>query len=67
MSAKLSIGTDGRVTECSILSSSGNRALDDATCRISKARVRFTPALDQGGSPIASSYTLNIRWQLPQE
>ncbi|MDQ1229729.1 energy transducer TonB [Sphingomonas sp. SORGH_AS_0879] len=67
VSAKLSIGTDGRVTDCSILSSSGNRALDDATCRISKARVRFTPAQDAGGNPVASSYTLNIRWQLPQE
>lgn len=67
VSAKLSIGTDGRVTDCSILSGSGNRALDDATCRISKARVRFTPAQDAAGNPVASSYTLNIRWQLPQE
>jgi protein TonB len=65
--ARLSIGTDGRVTDCSVTTSSGNADLDSATCRISKARVRFTPAQDANGSPIASSYTLPVRWQLPKD
>ncbi|WP_294307642.1 energy transducer TonB [uncultured Sphingomonas sp.] len=65
--AKLTVGTDGRVTDCVVTTSSNNRALDDTTCRIAKARVRFSPALDQGGNPITSSYTLPVRWQLPQE
>ncbi|MBN8807778.1 MAG: energy transducer TonB [Sphingomonas sp.] len=65
--ARLSIGTDGRVTDCSITSSSGNSALDSAVCRISKSRVRFTPAQDEAGNPIASSYTLPVRWVLPSE
>jgi protein TonB len=67
VSAKLTIGTDGRVTDCSVTSSSGNTTLDDATCRISKARVRFTPAKDENGNAVGSSYQLNIRWVLPQE
>ncbi|OMJ31041.1 energy transducer TonB [Sphingomonas sp. Sph1(2015)] len=65
--AKLTVGTDGRVTDCVVTTSSNNRALDDTTCRIAKARVRFSPALDQNGNAITSSYTLPVRWQLPQE
>ncbi|MDQ2878707.1 MAG: energy transducer TonB, partial [Pseudomonadota bacterium] len=65
--AHLTIGTDGRVSACSVTTSSGNSDLDDATCRISKSRVRFTPAKDANGSPIESSYTLPVRWVLPSE
>lgn len=64
----ISIGADGRVSDCSVTSSSGNAALDDTTCRIFKSRVRYTPAKDQNGTPIAS--TANppaIRWVLPKE
>src|ERR1044072_5940983 len=34
VSVRLSIGTDGRVSGCSVSSSSGSRSLDNATCRI---------------------------------
>jgi protein TonB len=65
--ALLQVGTDGRVTGCTITSGSGNRDLDDATCRISRSRVRFTPAKDDAGNPITSSYNLAVRWQLPDD
>jgi periplasmic protein TonB len=65
--AQLQIGTDGRVTGCNVTTSSGNGDLDEATCRISLRRVRFTPAKDQAGNPIASSFTLPVRWVLPQD
>lgn len=65
--AKLTVGTNGRVTDCVVETSSGNRDLDDTTCRIAKSRVRFTPAQDQNGNPIASSYTLPVRWVLPSD
>jgi periplasmic protein TonB len=48
--ARLTIGADGRVTDCSVTTSSGNSDLDEATCRISLRRVRFTPAKDQSGA-----------------
>ena len=63
--ARLSVGTDGRVTDCSVTTSSGNGDLDSATCRIAKARVRFTPAKDAAGGAIASTYSLPVRWVLP--
>ena len=50
---RLAIGTNGRVTDCSVTSSSGSRTLDSTTCRILKARARFTPATDSSGNPTA--------------
>ncbi len=64
--AKLTVGTDGRVTDCTVTTSSNSSALDQATCRIAKSRVRFTPAIDATGNPVTSSYTLPVRWVLPQ-
>ncbi|MGI4732620.1 MAG: energy transducer TonB [Janthinobacterium lividum] len=65
--AALTVGTDGRVSGCSVTTSSGNSDLDDATCRIAKRSVRFTAAKDASGAPIASSYTLPVRWVLPKD
>ncbi|HEX7695395.1 MAG TPA: energy transducer TonB [Sphingomonas sp.] len=65
--AKLTVGTNGRVTNCTITTSSGNNDLDETTCRIARSRVRFTPAQDQNGTPIESSYTLPVRWVLPDD
>ena len=67
VTARLSVGTDGRVNDCSITASTGNADLDSATCRIAKSRVRFTPAKDQAGNAIASTYPLSVRWVLPTE
>ena len=39
--ATLTVGTDGRVTDCRVTTSSGSRDLDDATCRIARSRVRL--------------------------
>ena len=65
--ARLSIGTDGRVSDCSVSSSSGNSDLDETTCRIARRSVKFSPAKDDSGNAIASSYTLPVRWVLPQD
>lgn len=64
--ATLTIGTDGRVQECVVASSSGSAALDQQTCRIAKSRVRYTPAKDENGQPIISKTTLPVRWQIPE-
>jgi protein TonB len=64
---RLSIGTDGRVSDCSITSSSGSSALDSATCNILKRRARFTPAKDQAGNPISDTFSQRIRWELPED
>ena len=65
--AVLSIGSDGRVSACSVTTSSGNSDLDDATCRIAKRSVKFSPAKDQNGNPVTDTFTLPVRWVLPKE
>ena len=46
------IGTDGRVSGCTILSSSGRPDFDSATCAHITARFRFRPARDAAGQPV---------------
>jgi periplasmic protein TonB len=64
---RVSIGADGRVTDCQITSSSGHADLDQATCSNVKRRARFTPAKDDDGNPTTGSYSNRIRWQIPKE
>ncbi len=61
----LSIGTDGRVTGCTITSSSGTPELDATACSVLSRRGRFKPAL-QDGQPVPSSYSRPVRWQIPK-
>jgi len=63
----LQIGSDGRVTACSVTSSSGSAALDSATCRIMRSRARFTPARNNLGQPTTDSTSGRIRWVLPPD
>lgn len=65
--ATLTVGTNGRVTDCVIVTSSGNARLDNVTCAISKRSVKFSPAKDENGNPITSTYRLPVRWQVPSE
>lgn len=65
--ARLTVGPDGRVSDCSVTTSSGNADLDSTTCRIAKLRVRYSPAKDASGTAIASTVSLPVRWQLPKE
>lgn len=37
----------------------------EATCRIRRNSVHFTPAHGQDGKPVASHYVLPVRWLLP--
>jgi protein TonB len=62
---RLVVGTDGRVTGCTIVGSSGSSTLDSATCRLMKSRARFTPARDSTGNPTTDSVASTIRWVLP--
>ena len=59
------VGVDGRVEACIVAVTSGNRSLDEATCRIMRNSVRFSPARDKDGKPVASHYVLPVRWVLP--
>src|SRR5439155_13219397 len=57
------VGTNGRVSACRIVQSSGHQILDDATCKIVTERARFSPAQDAAGKPIESHYQRHINWR----
>lgn len=61
----LTVGTDGRVADCRITSSSGHAGLDRATCAKVSDRARFTPAKNDRGVVVAGTYSGSIRWVIP--
>ena len=64
-SFKLAISAEGRVTGCTITSSTGHDALDTATCALVAKRARFDPARGKDGEPVGGSYAGTIVWQIP--
>lgn len=62
---RLAIGADGRVSGCDVLASSGSATLDSTTCRLMTTRVRFHPAANAVGEPVADTYEGRIVWRLP--
>jgi TonB family protein len=62
---RLAVGIDGLPSQCDITAPSGDAELDDKTCQLLMERARFTPARDESGQKVASSYTNRIRWQIP--
>ena len=66
VAATLQIGANGRVSSCQVTKSSGNDALDSQTCRLS-SRLKATPAKDDNGNAIASTFVLRFKWVLPDE
>ncbi len=64
---RIIIAPDGRVSDCTVVSSSGSAALDRASCAIVSERARFEPARDANGQRVGDSLTSRVRWELPQE
>lgn len=65
--ARFTVGPDGRVTSCTIASSSGNSSLDSTTCSLIQRRFRYRPALDRAGNPTSETKTQRVTWRLPDE
>jgi TonB family protein len=63
---RLTVGVNGRVTACDILSSSGSALLDASTCRIMRSRGRFRPARDASGNAVADTIESRIDWRIPE-
>lgn len=67
---RYTVWTDGRVVDCEITRSSGNRLLDATTCRLIRERFRFKPSRDREGRPVAADIVENHSWlveELPPE
>jgi protein TonB len=66
-SFRVTVGPDGRVTGCTVTSSSGSPDLDEATCSNVTRRARFNPATDGEGQPTTGSYSNRVRWVIPKD
>ena len=65
VSVQVTVGTDGRVSDCTVTASSGNADLDATTCRLARRNGRFEPARDAQGNPVASLFPLRgVHWRL---
>ncbi len=62
---RITIGSDGRVSACSVIGSSGSSSLDEAACRGMQRYARYNPALNDAGNEISSTTTQSIRYVLP--
>ena len=63
--ARLAIDSSGRVSNCTVIRSSGFKSLDDATCSILTRRARFNPARDAAGRRVPDTVvTPPVKWQL---
>jgi TonB family protein len=58
---RLSIDTDGRVSDCVVITTSGTASIDETTCRVA-SKARFKPALDANGRPVRSLAIALISW-----
>lgn len=61
---RVGIGPDGRVSSCSVTSSSGSSILDEAACSGMTRYARFNPALDDAGNPTSGTYSTTIVYNL---
>jgi TonB family protein len=66
VSFRLSIGIDGKVGQCAVITSSGSSDLDEATCNALVRKARFTPAQAENGAPVAGFYEGKMTWTLPK-
>jgi len=59
---KLTVGPDGKPTNCQVVQSSGSPTIDKRTCEILQTRARFKPALNGAGDPVVSSFQSSVRF-----
>jgi protein TonB len=64
VSVRLTIGTDGRVSDCVVTGSSGSSDLDNTTCSFFKRRVRYSPAKDSEGNPAVDHVNQSVTWRI---
>lgn len=61
---RLDIGADGKLLNCTVVSSSTFARLDQQTCALIRKRVRYEPARLADGTPVVSASFLRFRWQV---
>ncbi|MGN3974321.1 TonB family protein [Tsuneonella sp. SYSU-LHT278] len=59
---KVIVGPDGRASNCSVYKPSPDPEADAITCRLVVERLRFKPATDAAGNPVAAPFYWRQRW-----
>jgi TonB family protein len=62
---QLGVDSAGRLTSCTVRRSSGSAVLDATTCGILRRRLKFKPALDSTGQPVADIVDASYAWHFP--
>jgi protein TonB len=58
------VAPTGRVSDCRVTRSSGREDLDRTTCQLIKERLRYRPARDPAGNPVAYVIRGEQDWQI---
>lgn len=61
---RVTIGPDGRVSGCTVTSSSGSGDLDSAACEGMQRYARYNPALDDAGNPTTGQASTSIVYKI---
>lgn len=61
---RLNVDASGTVSACHIQESTKVNEFDDAVCKNLMKRATFSPALDEGGKPVASYWARTVRFIL---
>lgn len=56
------VNADGSASGCKVVASSGNAAADSLMCQLTERYVRFSPARDPSGRPVAEQVTFYPNW-----
>ncbi|WP_324826589.1 TonB family protein [Qipengyuania zhejiangensis] len=59
---KVTVQTNGRATDCSVYRASPFPETDSATCRLVTERLRFRPATNAAGEPVAAPFYYQQRF-----
>jgi len=62
---RYTVGTDGRVSGCRVVQSSGSAEADAITCRLIEKRFRYRPALDSAGNAVPDQTGWKQWWWRP--
>lgn len=58
----MTVGTDGRASNCRVVRPSPDREADAIVCRLAEQRFRFRPATDSQGNPVTATYGWRQEW-----
>lgn len=58
----IKVNTDGSVSNCRVARTSGDASIDALMCQLTIRYVRFRPALDDRGRPVAQDITFYPNW-----